>query len=48
MIFLGIDTSCDDTSIAVLRDRQVLANIISSQDDTHKEYGGVVPILAKR
>lgn len=48
MIILGIDTSCDDTSIAVLEDRRVLANIISSQDKIHQEYGGVFPILAKR
>ncbi len=48
MIILGIDTSCDDTSIAILEDRRVLANIISSQDEVHQEYGGVFPILAKR
>jgi len=48
MIILGIDTSCDDTSIAVSRDRTVLANCISSQDSVHQEFGGVVPMLAKR
>jgi N6-L-threonylcarbamoyladenine synthase len=45
---LGIDTSCDDTSVAVLEGERVLANIVSSQIDVHKEWGGVVPILARR
>ncbi len=45
---LGIDTSCDDTSVAVLENDRVLASIISSQIDVHKEWGGVVPNLARR
>lgn len=45
---LAIDTSCDDTSIAVVRDQKVLSNCISSQDEIHREFGGVVPMLAKR
>lgn len=45
---LGIDTSCDDTSVAVLENEKVLANIVSSQIDVHKEWGGVVPGLARR
>lgn len=48
MIFLGIDTSCDDTSVGITQNRQVLANIISSQDDLHAPWGGVVPNLARR
>lgn len=48
MIILGIDTSCDDTSVAVLRDDKVLSNIITSQDDIHRSWGGVVPNLARR
>jgi N6-L-threonylcarbamoyladenine synthase len=48
MIILGIDTSCDDTSVAVTRDRQVLSNVISSQDTLHAPWGGVVPHLARR
>lgn len=48
MIILGIDTSCDDTSVGITRDRQVLANIISSQDALHAPWGGVVPNLARR
>ena len=49
MIILGIETSCDETSICVLKDgRKVLANIVSSQIDIHKEFGGVVPEIASR
>jgi len=45
---LGIETSCDDTSAAVLDDRAILSNVVSSQDDVHAAYGGVVPELAAR
>lgn len=48
MLILAIDTSCDDTSCAVLRDTHVLSNIISSQTSAHKEWGGVVPSIARR
>jgi N6-L-threonylcarbamoyladenine synthase len=49
MLILGIETSCDDTAAAVLRDgRTVLANMVSSQDQVHGPYGGVVPELASR
>ncbi len=49
MIILGIETSCDETSVAVLKDgKEVLSNNISSQIDIHKEYGGVVPEIASR
>jgi len=44
---LGIESSCDDTSAAVIQDGYILSNIISSQD-VHKAYGGVVPELASR
>ena len=44
---LGIESSCDDTSAAVLKDRVVLSNVIATQD-VHKAYGGVVPELASR
>ena len=47
MTILGIETSCDETSAAVLRDGKMLANIISSQM-VHRKYGGVVPELASR
>jgi N6-L-threonylcarbamoyladenine synthase len=48
MITLGIETSCDETAAAVLQDENVLSNIVSSQIDIHKKYGGVVPELASR
>jgi N6-L-threonylcarbamoyladenine synthase len=44
---LAIESSCDDTSAAVLREREVLSNIIANQK-IHEEYGGVVPELASR
>ena len=46
-IILGIESSCDDTSAAVIRDRVLLSNVIASQQ-VHKDYGGVVPELASR
>lgn len=49
MLVLGVETSCDDTAAAVLRDgRTVLANLVSSQDAVHGPFGGVVPELASR
>ncbi|MDW7972121.1 MAG: tRNA (adenosine(37)-N6)-threonylcarbamoyltransferase complex transferase subunit TsaD, partial [Thermodesulfovibrio sp.] len=48
MIVLGIDTSCDDTSVAVLENRKILSNIVSSQIKIHSKYGGVVPEIASR
>src|SRR5215468_11573655 len=49
MLILGVETSCDDTAAAVLRDgRTILANVVSSQDQIHSRYGGVVPELASR
>lgn len=49
MLTLAIETSCDETSVAVLEDgRKVLSNIIASQIDLHKKFGGVVPEVASR
>ncbi len=48
MYTLGIETSCDETAAAVLRDDTVLSSVVSSQIDIHKKYGGVVPELASR
>ncbi|MBI2218925.1 MAG: tRNA (adenosine(37)-N6)-threonylcarbamoyltransferase complex transferase subunit TsaD [Candidatus Rokubacteria bacterium] len=49
MLVLGIESSCDETSAAVLADgRRVLSNVVASQDDVHAPYGGVVPELASR
>jgi len=46
---LGIDTSCDDTSCAVVEDgHRVLSNVVSSQVDLHARFGGVVPEIASR
>jgi len=49
MIILGLETSCDETSAAVVQDgRRVLSNVIASQVDVHAPFGGVVPELAAR
>lgn len=48
MKILGIDTSCDDTSAALMADGQVLSNVVNSQIRLHHPYGGVVPELASR
>ena len=49
MITLGIETSCDETSVAVLKgDRRILSNIVLSSLTEHKEFGGVVPEIASR
>src|SRR6266404_4626683 len=48
MPLLALETSCDETSAAVIRNGQVLSNIVSSQVAVHAEYGGVVPELATR
>jgi N6-L-threonylcarbamoyladenine synthase len=49
MLVLGIETSCDETSVAVVADgKQVLSNIIANQLDLHRRFGGVVPEIAAR
>ena len=49
MLTLAIETSCDETSVAVVKEnREVLSNVIASQIDTHVVYGGVVPEIASR
>jgi len=52
-IILGIETSCDETAVAIIEENDkgqpsILSNIVSSQVDVHKEFGGVVPELAAR
>ncbi|HEU4400491.1 MAG TPA: tRNA (adenosine(37)-N6)-threonylcarbamoyltransferase complex transferase subunit TsaD [Candidatus Polarisedimenticolia bacterium] len=47
-LILGIESSCDETAAAVLRGRAILANIVASQIEVHREFGGVVPELASR
>jgi N6-L-threonylcarbamoyladenine synthase len=48
MTLLAFETSCDETSAAVVRDGRILSNVVSSQVALHAEYGGVVPELATR
>src|SRR5579863_6656968 len=48
MTILAIETSCDETSVAIVRDGRILSNLVSSQIKLHAEYGGVVPELAAR
>jgi N6-L-threonylcarbamoyladenine synthase len=47
-VLLAIETSCDETAVAVLRGRQLLASEVASQIELHREYGGVVPEVASR
>ena len=52
-VILGIESSCDETAVALIRgnkedEPEILSNVISSQVDIHKEFGGVVPELAAR
>jgi N6-L-threonylcarbamoyladenine synthase len=46
-LILGIESSCDDTSAAVIRDEYLLSNVMASQE-VHRNYGGVIPELASR
>ena len=53
LIFLGIETSCDETAASVVQERndgtgKILSNIVSSQVKEHKKFGGVVPDIAAR
>ncbi|MTV80926.1 tRNA (adenosine(37)-N6)-threonylcarbamoyltransferase complex transferase subunit TsaD, partial [Streptococcus pneumoniae] len=49
MIALGIESSCDETAVALVSsDRRILAQRIASQDVEHRPFGGVVPELAAR
>jgi N6-L-threonylcarbamoyladenine synthase len=48
MTILALETSCDETSAAVVRGGKILSNVVSSQIELHAEYGGVVPELAAR
>jgi N6-L-threonylcarbamoyladenine synthase len=47
-LILAIETSCDDTCAAVVDGAETLANVISSQDDAHAKFGGIVPEVASR
>ena len=49
IITLSIESSCDETAVAVLKNgREVLANVVSTQIELHKKFGGVVPEVASR
>src|SRR4030095_6892785 len=49
MLVLGIETSCDETAAAIVRDgNKILSSLIASQIETHKRFGGVVPEIASR
>ena len=49
MLILGIESSCDETAAAVVRDgREILSSVSASQIDLHRPWGGVVPELASR
>jgi N6-L-threonylcarbamoyladenine synthase len=48
VVVLGLESSCDDTAAAVLRDGRLVSSVVSSQDAVHGPYGGVVPELASR
>ncbi len=48
-VILGMESSCDETAVAIVRnDTEVLANVVATQIDVHKEFGGVVPEVASR
>ena len=49
MYLLAIESSCDETSAAIIKgDQEVLSNVVSSQIETHKAFGGVFPEVASR
>ena len=48
VIILGIESSCDETACAVIKNGELLSNIISTQIEMHKKYGGVMPEIASR
>src|SRR5690625_905908 len=46
---LGIETSCDETAVAIVKNgREIIANVVASQIESHKRFGGVVPEIASR
>ena len=48
MLVLGVESSCDETSVAIYNGKNILSNVVLSQIDIHKEFGGVVPEVASR
>ncbi len=47
-LILAIESSCDETAVAITRDGQLLSNVVSTQIDVHRKYGGVMPEIASR
>ena len=47
-IILGIETSCDETTVAIIKNNRLLSNVVSTQIKTHQKYGGIVPEIAFR
>src|SRR5699024_4422147 len=46
---LGIETSCDETAVAIVKNgKEIMSNVVASQIDSHKRFGGVVPEIASR
>ena len=49
LLILGIETSCDETAVAIIKNgREIIANVVASQIESHKRFGGVVPEIASR
>ena len=49
MLIFGIETSCDETAAAIIKDgREVIANVVATQIKTHEKFGGVIPEIAAR
>lgn len=49
LLILGIETSCDETAVAIIKNgREIVANVVASQIESHKRFGGVVPEIASR
>ncbi|MEN9305107.1 MAG: hypothetical protein RLY76_375, partial [Actinomycetota bacterium] len=47
-LILGIETSCDETAVGIVKGRKLLANVIASSVEEHARFGGVVPEVASR
>ena len=48
MLILGIETSCDETAVAIVSEKGILSNLVHSQLEEHRPFGGVVPEIAAR
>ena len=49
LLVMGIESSCDETAVSIVKNgREIVSNIVSSQIESHKRFGGVVPEIASR